>query len=122
LGSPREVGAFAPLAQSCGGGGRDGAWGGRESGRRQASYERGDTRRGGSGARRRDDWGCGGGHTSGGNNVRRAPEDKETRVFHPEVGDCFPLVASFSRLGPNSLTFVLAGWRPPCPHLRLPRC
>jgi hypothetical protein len=49
-GLPREVGAFAPLAQSHGGGGRDNAWGGRESARRQAAYERGDARRGGAGA------------------------------------------------------------------------
>jgi hypothetical protein len=72
--------------------------------------------------RRGDGWGCGGGHTGGGNNVRRAPEEKETRVFHLEVGDFFPLVASFSRLGPNSLTFMFAGWHPLCSLLRLPRC
>jgi hypothetical protein len=57
-----------------------------------------------------------------GNNVRRALEEKEARVFHPEVGDYFPLIAFFSRLGLNSFTFVLAGWRPPCPLSRLPRC
>jgi hypothetical protein len=95
-GSRREVGAFAPLAQSRGGGGRDGAWGGCGSTRRRATYERGDTCRGGAGAHRGDGWGCGGGHTGGGNNVCRAPEEKETRVSHPKVGDCFPLVASFS--------------------------
>jgi hypothetical protein len=38
-------------------------------------------------------WGCGGGHTGGGDHVRRAPEEKEARVFHPEVGDYFPLIA-----------------------------
>jgi hypothetical protein len=32
--SPREVGAFAPLAQSRGGGRGDSAWGGRGSARR----------------------------------------------------------------------------------------
>jgi hypothetical protein len=37
--------------------------------------------------------GCGDGHTSGGNNVRRAPEEKEARIFHPEVGDYFSLIA-----------------------------
>jgi hypothetical protein len=74
------------------GGGRHDALGGRKSARRQATYERGDARRG-------DSWGCGGGHTGGGNNVHRAPEEKETRVFHPEVGDCFPLVVSFGLIG-----------------------
>jgi hypothetical protein len=57
VGLPREVGAFAPLAQSRGGGGRDGAWGGRGSACRQASYERGDACRRGAGARRADGWG-----------------------------------------------------------------
>jgi hypothetical protein len=94
-GLPREVGAFAPLAQSRGGGGRDSAWGGRGSAYRQAAYERGDARRGGAGARRGDGWGCGGCHAGGGNNVCRAPEEEETRVFHPEVGDCFPIATSF---------------------------
>jgi hypothetical protein len=88
MGSPQEVGAFAPLAQSRGGGGRDSAWGGRRSARRQATYEIGDARRG-------DSWGCGGGHAGGSNNVCRAPEEEETRVFHPEVGDCFLISASF---------------------------
>jgi hypothetical protein len=72
--------------------------------------------------RRGDGWGCGGGHTGGGDDVRRAPEEKEARVFHHEVGDYFPLIALFSRLGPNSLAFVFAWWHPLCPLLRLPRC
>jgi hypothetical protein len=65
-GSPREVGAFAPLAQSRGGGRRDGAWGGRRSARRQASYERGDAHLRGTGACRRDGWGRGGSYAGGG--------------------------------------------------------
>jgi hypothetical protein len=89
------VGALAPLAQSRRGSGRDGVWGGCRSARRQATYERGDAHRGGTGARRGDGWGCGGDHTGGGNNVSRAPEEKEVRVFHPEVGTYFPLVVFF---------------------------
>jgi hypothetical protein len=71
---PREVGAFAPLAQSSGGGGRDGAWGGRGRDRRQAAYERGDARHG-------DGWGRGGGHTGGGYSARRAPEEEEAGLL-----------------------------------------
>jgi hypothetical protein len=37
VGLPQEVAALAPLAQSRGGGGGDGAWGGRRSARRQAT-------------------------------------------------------------------------------------
>jgi hypothetical protein len=85
--SPRVVGAFAPLAQSRGGGRGDSAWGGRGSARHQAVYKRGDARRGGAGARRWDDWGCSGGLAGGGNNVHRAPEEEETGILHPEVGD-----------------------------------
>jgi hypothetical protein len=55
--SPREVGAFAPLAQSRGGSRGDSAWGGRGSAHLQAAYERGNACRGGTGARRGDDWG-----------------------------------------------------------------
>jgi hypothetical protein len=84
-----------PLAQSRGGGERDGAWGGRRSARRRATYKGGNARRGGAGARRGDGRGCGSGHTGGGDNVRRAPEEKEARVFLPEVGDYFPLIALF---------------------------
>jgi hypothetical protein len=111
-----------PLAQSRGGGGRDDAWGGRRSACRQATYERGDAHRGGTGAHREDGWGCGGGRTGGGYSIRRAPEEKETRVFHPEVGNFFPSTAFLDRLGPTFLAFVFAGWRPPCPLLCLPRC
>jgi hypothetical protein len=39
--------------------------------------------------------GCGDGHTGSGNNVCRAPEEEETRFFHPEVGDRSPIAASF---------------------------
>jgi hypothetical protein len=60
----------------------------RRLGRARASYERGDARRG-------DGWGRGGGHAGGGYNAHRAPEEEETRIFHPEVGDCFPSAASF---------------------------
>jgi hypothetical protein len=95
--SPREVGAFAPLAQSRRGCGRDSAWGGRGSARHQAAYERGDVRCGGAGACRGDDWGCGGGHADGGNNVCRAPEEEDTRIFHPEVGDRSSVAALFKR-------------------------
>jgi hypothetical protein len=84
-GLPSRGGSLHPLAQSRGGGGRDGAWGGRRSARRQATYERGDARRG-------DGRGCGGSHTGGGDNVHRAPEEEEARIFHPEVGDYFPLI------------------------------
>jgi hypothetical protein len=65
------------------------------SARHQATYEGGDAHSGGAGARRGDGWGCGGGHTGGGDNVRRAPEEKEARIFLPEVGDYFPLIALF---------------------------
>jgi hypothetical protein len=128
---PPRGGSLHPLAQSRGGGGGDSAWCGcgRGSACRQATYERGDARRGGAGAcrggagaRRGDGWGCGDGHTGGGNNVRRATEEMEARVFHPEVGDYFTLIAFFSRLGLNSLAFVFAGWLSPCPLSRLPRC
>jgi hypothetical protein len=95
VGLPSRGGSLRPLAQSRGGGGRDGAWGGCGSARRQESYERGDARRGGADARRGDGWGRGGGHASGGYSARRAPEEEETRVFHPEVGDCFPSAAFF---------------------------
>jgi hypothetical protein len=62
---------------------------------RRATYEGGDARRGDTGARRRDGRGCGGGHTGGGDSVRRALEEKEARIFLPEVGDYFPLIARF---------------------------
>jgi hypothetical protein len=70
----------------------------------------------------RDGRGCGGGHTGGGNDVRRAPEEKEKGIFHPEVSDRFPSSAFLYWSGPKFLVFVLAGWRPSCPLLRLPRC
>jgi hypothetical protein len=94
-GRGRAPGSLRPLAQSCGGGGRDSAWGGCGSARRQAAYEGGNTRRRGTGACRGDGWGCGGNHAGGGNNIYRASEEEKTRVFHPEVGDCFPIAASF---------------------------
>jgi hypothetical protein len=93
--SPREVGAFAPLAQSRGGGRGDSAWGGRGSARLQAAYERGDVRHRGADARRGDDWGRGRGHAGGSHNVRRAPEEEEAGILHPEVGDRSPIAASF---------------------------
>jgi hypothetical protein len=83
------------LSPRAGGGRGDSAWGGRGSARRQAAYKRGDARCGGTGTRRWDEWGCGGGHASGGYNVRRAPEEEETRILHPEVGDRSPIAASF---------------------------
>jgi hypothetical protein len=46
--------------------------------------------RGGAGARRGDDWGCGGGHVGRGHNARRAPEEEEEGLFHPEVSDLSP--------------------------------
>jgi hypothetical protein len=121
VGLPLRGASLHPLAQSCGSGGGDGAWGGRRSACRQATYGRGDAHRGGAGARRGDGWGCDGGHIGGDNNVRRAPEEKEKGVFHPEVGDCFPSTTFLDRPGPKFLAFVFAGWRPPCPLLRLPR-
>jgi hypothetical protein len=121
-GLPPRGGSLHPLAQSRGGGGGNGAWGGCRSVRRQVTYERGDARRGSVGARRGDGRGCGGGHTGGGDNVRRAPEKKEEGIFHPEVSDCFPSSAFLDWPGPKFLVFVLAGWRPPCPLLRLLRC
>jgi hypothetical protein len=87
--SPRG-GSLRPLAQSRGGSRGDGAWGGRGSTRRQAAYERGDARRGGAGTRRGDDWGYGGGHVGHGHNARRAPEEDEAGLLHPEVSDCSP--------------------------------
>jgi hypothetical protein len=121
-GLPPRGGSLHPLAQSRGGGGRDGAWGGRKSTRRQATYEGGDVRRGGAGTRHRDGQGSGGGHTGGADNVRRAPEEKEARVFHPEVGDCFPSTVVLDRPGSKFPAFVYAGWRPPCLLSRLLRC
>jgi hypothetical protein len=108
-------GSLHPLTQSPVGGGGDGAWGGCRSACRQATYGRGDARRGGAGACCGDGWGCGDGHTGGGNNVRRAPEEKEARFFHPEVGDCFHSTSFLDRPGPKYIAFVFAGWRPPCP-------
>jgi hypothetical protein len=93
--SPREVGAFAPLAQSRGSGGGDDAWGGRGSARHQATFERGNAHRGGAGARYWDDWGRGGGHAGGGYNARGAPEEEEAGILHPEVGDRSPIAMSF---------------------------
>jgi hypothetical protein len=72
-----------PLAQSRRGGRREGAGGGRRSARRQATYERGDACRRGAGARRGDGWGCSGGHTGGGNNVRASPLGKGNEGFPP---------------------------------------
>jgi hypothetical protein len=95
VGLPLRGGSLRPPRQSRGGDGRDGAWGGRGSTSRRASYGRGDARRGGAGARGRDDWGRSGGCAGGGYSACCAPEEEETRVFHPEVGDCFPLAASF---------------------------
>jgi hypothetical protein len=95
VGLPPRGGSLRLPRQSRGGGERDSAWGGRGSARRQAAYERGDTRRGGASGRRGDGWGCGGRHAGGDNNVRRAPEEEETRVLHAEVGDCSPIAASF---------------------------
>jgi hypothetical protein len=89
------VGAFAPLAQSRGGGRGDDARGGRGSARRQAAYERGRACRGGTGARYWDDWGRGGGRTGGGYTARRAPEEEEAGILHPEVGDRSRTAASF---------------------------
>jgi hypothetical protein len=50
VGLPPRGGSLRPLAQSRGGGGRDDAWGGCGSARRQATYERGAARHGGAGA------------------------------------------------------------------------
>jgi hypothetical protein len=85
--SPR-CGSLRPLAQSRGGGRGDSAKGGRGSIRRQAAYERGHARRG-------DDWGCGGGHAGLGHNARRAPEEEEVGLLHPEVGDHSPVRCIF---------------------------
>jgi hypothetical protein len=63
--------------------------------RRPAAYERGDTHRGGAGARCWDDWGRGGGHASGGYSTRRATEEEEAGILHPEVGDRSPIAMSF---------------------------
>jgi hypothetical protein len=107
-GLPREVGAFAPLAQSRGGGRGDSAWGGRGSACRQVAYKRGDARRGGAGAHRWDNRGCGGGHAGGGNNVRRGPEEEETGILHPELGDRCPTHRIFE--ASEDLTFLLSRW------------
>jgi hypothetical protein len=80
---PPRGGSLRPLAQSRGGGGGNDAWGGRRSACHQATYERGDACRGSAGARRGDGRGCGGSHTGGGDNVRRAPEEKEKGGFLP---------------------------------------
>jgi hypothetical protein len=85
------VGAFAPLAHSCGGGKGDNTWGERGSAHRQAAYERGDARHRGTGVRRGDDRECGGRHAGHGRNVRRAPDEEEARILHPELGDRSPI-------------------------------
>jgi hypothetical protein len=111
-----------PFAQSRGGGEGDDAWGGHRSAHCQATYERGDARCRNASVRRGDGRGCGGGHAGGGDNVRRAPEEKEKGIFHPEVSGRFPSSAFLDWPGPKLLVFVLPGWRPLCPLLRLPRC
>jgi hypothetical protein len=58
--------------------------------RHQAAYERGDARRGGASARCGVDWGRGGGHVGRGHNARRAPEEEEAGLLHPEVSDRSP--------------------------------
>jgi hypothetical protein len=75
VGLPPRGGSLRPLAQSRGGGERDGAWGGAGSARRWASYERGDARREGTGARCKDSWGRGGDYAGGGYSAHRAPEE-----------------------------------------------
>jgi hypothetical protein len=75
--APREVGAFAPLAQSRGGGRGESAWGGRGSSRCQSAYERGDEHRGGASARRGYDWGCGGGHVGRGHHAEPPRKRKQ---------------------------------------------
>jgi hypothetical protein len=94
------------LTQSRGGGRGDSSWGGRGSARRQAAYERGDTRRGGASTCCWDDRGCSSGHAGGGRNVRRAPEEEETGILHPEVGDRCPTHRIFEMS--EGLTFLLS--------------
>jgi hypothetical protein len=98
--SPRG-GSLRPLAQGRGGGRRDSAWGGRGSVRHQAAHERGDARRGGTGAHRGGDWGCGGGHVGRGHNACRAPEEEEAGLLHPQVSDRSPRHHVFERRVPD---------------------
>jgi hypothetical protein len=94
--SPREVGAFASLAQSRGGGGRDSAWSGRRGARRQAVNDRcgagrrcADARHGGTCAR----W-------------RRLGA---RWLLLPDVRNCPSRGRVFEWRGSNLLVFVLAG-------------
>jgi hypothetical protein len=71
---------------------------------------------GGAGARRGDVRGCGNGHTGGGHNVRRALEEEEAGILHPEVGGCCTTRRIFETSEDLTfLAFSLTGWRPPCP-------
>jgi hypothetical protein len=79
--------------------------GGRGSARRQAAYKRGDARHGGASARRGVDWGQGGCHIGGGHNVRRAPEEEEAGILHPEVGDRCPTRRVFEMSEGSTLLF-----------------
>jgi hypothetical protein len=94
-GLPPRGGSLRPPHPGRGGGGGGDVWGERGSARRQAAYERGDARRGGTGACRWDDWGQGGGHAGGGYSAHRAPEEEEAGILHPEVGGRSPIAASF---------------------------
>jgi hypothetical protein len=72
--------------------------------------------------RRGDGRGRGGDRTGGGNDVRRAPEEKKEGIFHPEVSGHFPSSAFSDWPWPKFLVLVFAGWHLPCPLLRQPRC
>jgi hypothetical protein len=98
---PRRWQRRQRLGRAPGGGGgcAAGGGGGRGPPPRQAAYERGD-------ARRWDDRGCGSDHAGGGRNVRRAPEEEETGILHPEVGDHCPTRRIFETS--EGLTFLLS--------------
>jgi hypothetical protein len=104
--SPSGGSLRPPLAQSRGGGRGHSTRGGRGNARRQAAYKRGDARRRGVGARRLDNRGCSSGHAGGGHNVRRAPDEEETGILHPEVGDRCPTRRIFETS--EGLTFLLS--------------
>jgi hypothetical protein len=83
-GLPREVGAFAPSPRAAEAAEETvpGAGAGAPVARQ---LTREASRPCWGGVRRGDGWWRGGGRTGGGNDVRRAPEEKEKGIFHPEV-------------------------------------
>jgi hypothetical protein len=79
-------GSLHPPTESRGGGGGASAGGRRGSAHRRAIYGRGGACRRGAGARRGGVWDCDDGDVGRGLNARRALEEEEAGLFHPELG------------------------------------